>query len=160
MGSNDWWRPEDAALEAAPTLPLLSRDRVAAILEKNDWSFGTDDDGDLIGTWDDTPFWFVLTGQQKEILQVVCQCRKTFEPNQLLDLQRALDDWNRDKIWPRAYFRTRPQTGALVIFGDVAIDYEKGVTDDQIEQQLHCAIDTGVEMCRHFSNLDSDEDEA
>lgn len=153
MGSNDWWRPEDGAQTGPATLPLLSKQRIEDILRKNEWAYETDDDGDLSGVWDSWPFWFVLHGENKEILQIVCRCTRDFEPDQLQTLQRELDDWNREKLWPRAYYRTHPDTGELSVFGDNVIDHEMGLTDDQLEQHIRCSIGTGLEMCQHFAGL-------
>lgn len=155
IGRNDSWEPEDedAALEAAPTLPLLSRDRVAAILEKHGWSFDTDEDGDLFATWEEIPFWFNSHGEQNEIFQVQCQYPWTVDPDQLLNLQSVLDDWNSDETWPRVYFDTHPRTGKLGVFGDVVVDYQVGVTDDQLELHLQCAVDASMKLCRLLSKL-------
>lgn len=153
MGSNDWWKPEEGSQDTPAALPALSADRLKAILTEHDWKFATDNDGDIISNWDDVPFWFVLAGEDKEILQIICRCTRDFDPDAVPELQRAVMDWNRNQIWPKAYYRPHPETGQLSVFGEHTIDHEMGATDEQLELHLRCAVATGIELCKHISDL-------
>lgn len=157
MGTkDDWWKPKEGSQAIAPALPPVTRERIELVFQRNDWKFGEDDDGDLIASWDDAPFWFVLAGEDKEILQILCRCPRDFDPSQVSTLQRGVLEWNRDKIWPKAYYRPHPDSGKLAVFGEHTIDHEVGCTDDQLELHIRCAIGTGLDLCKHFAALDTD----
>jgi hypothetical protein len=62
----------------------------------------------------------------------------------------ALNDWNRDRIWPKAY--VREEEGQLALYSEVSSDLEVGATDQQLAQLIACGLGTGVQM---FSALDA-----
>ncbi|GHS86492.1 type III secretion system chaperone family protein [Cellulomonas hominis] len=139
-------RPDPPAQVPTP----LTRERVAAYLRSRDYHFVIDDDGDLTGTWDGSRFWFLLLGEQGEILQV----RGRWHRQVPLDRRRAValtaNDWNRERIWPKVYLRE--EEGVVAVYSEVSADLEEGVTDDQLAQLIACGLGTGVQM---FSSLDS-----
>ncbi len=62
----------------------------------------------------------------------------------------AVNDWNRERIWPKAYLRE--EEGVLALYSEVSADFEPGVTDPQLAQLLACGLGTGVQM---FSTLEA-----
>ena len=48
----------------------LTESRVSAFLNARGYRFTTDEDGDLTGTWDGHRFWFLLLGDDEEVIQV------------------------------------------------------------------------------------------
>ena len=55
-------------------------------------------------------------------------------PEQRADVLLALNDWNRDRIWPKAYLRA--EDGRAAVYAEVSVDLTDGVTDDQIDAVL------------------------
>jgi len=122
----------------------LSRERVADHLLSRGYRFVVDDDGDLTGTWDGSRFWFLLLGEQQEILQVRGRWHRQLALEHRPALALAVNDWNRERIWPKAYLRE--EEGALALYSEVSADYEPGVTDLQLAQLVSCGLGTGVQM--------------
>lgn len=129
---------------------LVTRDRVADYLLGRGYRFVIDDDGDLTGTWDGSRFWFLLLGEHQEIVQVRGRWHRTMPIEQRRAVTLALNDWNRDRIWPKAY--VREEEGQLALYSEVSSDLEVGATDQQLAQLIACGLGTGVQM---FSALDA-----
>ena len=127
----------------------LTRDRVARYLDSRGYRFVVDDDGDLTGTWDGSRFWFLLLGEQQEILQVRGRWHRSLQLDQREIASLAVNDWNRERIWPKAY--VREEEGALALYSEVSSDFEPGATDLQLAQLVACGLGTGVQM---FTALD------
>jgi len=127
----------------------LNRERVEAYLESQKYTVRVDDDGDLFGLFNDQPFWFVLMGEQKEILQVRGRWRHSVDEGRGVEVAQIVNDWNRDRIWPKTY--TRSEDGEIFIYSEVSTDFEHGVTDEQIAQTLACGLATGVQFFEHLA---------
>ncbi|MCB2678302.1 YbjN domain-containing protein, partial [Listeria monocytogenes] len=61
----------------------------------------------------------------------------------------TVNDWNRERIWPKAYLRE--EEGQLALYSEVSADLEPGATDVQRAQLIACGLGTGVQM---FSALE------
>jgi len=140
--------------KVAPPTPgerprALTRDRVARYLDGRGYRFVVDDDGDLTGTWDGSRFWFLLLGDHEEILQVRGRWNRTLPVEQRRSLALAVNDWNRERIWPKVY--VRDEEDGLALYSEVSVDLEHGATDSQLAQAVACGLGTGVQM---FSALE------
>ena len=129
---------------------MLTRERIADYLVGRGYRFVVDDDGDLTGTWDGSRFWFLMLGEQQEILQVRGRWHRSLPLDQRATASLAVNDWNRERIWPKAYLRE--EEGVLALYSEVSADFEPGVTDVQLAQLLACGLGTGVQM---FSTLEA-----
>lgn len=128
----------------------LDRERIGDYLLERGYRFVVDDDGDLTGTWDGSRFWFLLLGDHQEILQVRGRWHRTVPLDQRPAVALALNDWNRERIWPKAY--VREEDGMLALYSEVSADFEPGATDLQIAQVVACGLGTGVQL---FAALES-----
>lgn len=133
----------------------VTRDRLASYLLSRGYRFLMDDDGDLTGTWDGSRFWFLLLGDHAEILQIRGRWHRTLPTARRTAVLLAANDWNRERIWPKAYLRT--EDGETVVYGEVSVDLEHGVTDDQLAQLVGCGLGTGVQFFAALSDLVPDE---
>lgn len=129
----------------------LTRDRVAAYLRRRGYKFVVDAEGDLTGTWDDNRFWFLLLGDHEEILQIRGRWHRQLPAEQRRALGLALNDWNRERIWPKVYLRE--EEGELALYSEVSIDLERGVTESQLAQAIACGLGTGVKMFDSLAGL-------
>lgn len=141
-----------APFKPAATQPprALSAERVSSFLSARDYRFTVDEDGDLTGTWDGHRFWFLLLGDAKEIVQVRGRWSRTVPVEQRRSAVLAVNDWNRERIWPKAYLRE--EAGSIALYSEVSADLEPGVTDAQLDQILSCGLGTGVQL---FAALDA-----
>jgi hypothetical protein len=130
--------PDDADDVPCP----LSVARIVEWFEENGFSYFIDNDGDLGGLWRGRLFYFFLFGERSEILQVRGQWNREVSIERLEEVLDACNEWNADRIWPKAYVRVR-DNGMVHIISEVATDLEHGATDAQLGQLLHCGLSTG-----------------
>ncbi|NLF05648.1 MAG: YbjN domain-containing protein [Actinomycetales bacterium] len=147
------WRRSDETPPVPPgwELPLtpLTVDRVAATLSRRGFSFSTDDDGDITGIWDGHRFWLMVTGEQNDVLQVRGVWNRTLSPERRAAARLAVNDWNRDRLWPKVFYRA--EDDELAVYAEHSIDLEPGVNDAQLDQTVACGLLTGVQF---FGELD------
>lgn len=139
--------PATATESPAP----LTRGRIAGYLDSRSYRYVVDDDGDLTGTWDGSRFWFLLLGDDEEILQVRGRWHRSLPLDRRSAATLAVNDWNRERIWPKVY--VREEDGLLALYSEVSADLERGVTDDQLAQLVACGLGTGVQMFSAFDEI-------
>ncbi|WNB84876.1 YbjN domain-containing protein [Cellulomonas sp. ATA003] len=120
----------------------LTVGRIVEWFEDNGFSYFIDNDGDLGGLWRGRLFYFFLFGDRSEILQVRGQWNREVSIERLPEVLEMCNEWNADRIWPKAYVRVR-DNGMVHVVAEVATDLEHGVTDAQLGQLLHCGLSTG-----------------
>lgn len=134
---------ELGAAESSGSRPLpVTPARIAAWMAENEFSYFVDNDGDLGGLWRGRLFYFFLFGEDSEILQVRGQWHRELAIERLEEVLDLCNEWNADRIWPKAYARVR-DNGRVHVVSEVATDLEHGVTDDQLSQFLFCGLSTG-----------------
>lgn len=130
---------------APPVRPLpLSSVRVADDLSRRGYRFRTDGDGDVTGTWDGNRFWFLLLGDHEEILQVRGRWAGTVPDQARLPVLQAVNDWNRERVWPKVY--TRREGDGLALYAEVSVDFEHGATDEQLAATVSCGLVTASQF--------------
>lgn len=128
-----------------PALPApVSLARVGNDLARRGYRFRTDDDGDITGTWDGNRFWFLLLGEDDEILQVRGRWAGTVPESARPAVLQACNDWNRERIWPKVY--TRPEGDGLALYTEVSVDLEHGATDAQLAETVSCGLVTASQF--------------
>jgi len=129
--------------EHGSTVPTaVSPARIASWMTDNQFSYFIDNDGDLGGLWRGRLFYFFLFGQQAEILQVRGQWHRELAIERLEEVLDLCNEWNAERIWPKAYVRVR-DNGRVHVVAEVATDLEHGATDAQLSQMLFCGLSTG-----------------
>lgn len=137
--------------EPASELPVpLAPGRIATWLADNQFSYFVDSDGDLGGLWRGRLFYFFLFGERQEILQVRGQWHRELTIERLSEVLELCNDWNAERIWPKAYARVR-DNGRVHVVTEVAVDFEHGATDEQLSQTLFCGLSTATML---FDALD------
>jgi len=141
--------PGNATPPPMPPKPLgeaptpLTIERVAAELSRREYEFQTDDDGDLTGLWDGNRFWFILMGHNHEVLQVRGRWGRELPPEARTAALQAINDWNRDRLWPKVYLRDE---GEVAIYTEVSVDFEPGATNAQIADTIACGLVTATQF--------------
>lgn len=129
--------------EPAEDVPTpVSPARIARWMTQNQFSYFVDNDGDLGGLWRGRLFYFFLFGEEAEILQVRGQWHREIAIERLEEVLDLCNEWNADRIWPKAYVRVR-DNGRVHVVSEVATDLEHGATDSQLSQVLFCGLSTG-----------------
>lgn len=126
---------------AAAVLPPLSHDRIAKVLETKGAHFGRDDnDGHPYGMWDGHPFRFHARGEKEEILMIRAFWRPEPPASLFNEFLLACNEWSSTRLFPKVYAEERE--GKLWLICELSCDLEYGVTDEQLEQLVSCAIST------------------
>ncbi len=122
----------------------ITTERIGSHLTRRGYHYRVDDDGDVTGTWDGHRFWFLLLGARKEILQVRGRWTTTLPITARLSIMQTVNDWNRERIWPKVYLRE--EAGALTMYTEVSVDFEQGATEAQLGQVISCGLGTAVQL--------------
>lgn len=149
-GATRHGRPAGPHLAPQRPRPLDSA-RVEAYLVGQGYHVLRDEDDDLTGSWDGDRFWFLLLGERREILQVRGRWHRTLPLHRRGSALLAVNDWNRERIWPKAYLRT--EEDEVAVYAEVSFDLEHGATDDQLAQLVACGLGTGVQLFAALSSL-------
>jgi len=123
----------------------LSRERIEQALTSEGWTYQIDSDGDISGMWDNNLFYFFMYGDKSEILQVRGRWHQALPLEYRTKVRQAIDDYHQVKIWPKAYTRVDDE-GRLWVLSEHTVDWEFGVTDQQLALTLRCAITTSLTL--------------
>jgi hypothetical protein len=141
--------PGPQHLDPAEVPAPLSRDRIVRWLQESGFAYFVDSDGDVGGLWHGWLFYFLVLGQDDEVLQVRGQWHRELTIERLEEVLEICNGWNAERIWPKTYVRVRDD-GSVVVCADVTVDVEHGATDDQLEQLLQCGLTTGTMFFEHL----------
>lgn len=126
-------------------IPVLSQERLTQLFDQKKWHYYIDNEGDLGGNWDENQFFFLLRGKDSEILHIQGRWHNTVPLEKLEIVREFINRWHRDKLWPKCYHRINDD-GRISVFTEVPIDHEHGATDEQLYQQVSCAIGTSAQF--------------
>ena len=133
-------------------LAPISRERIKQALESQGWAYRVDSDGDISGGWEHGFFWFFLNGEAEEILLVRGTWYPTLSPAALPQAAEVCQEWNRDRMWPKVYPRLNDE-GYLRLHAEHIVDYEHGITDEQLLLHLTTAVNTGGQFFDHLNSV-------
>ena len=88
-------RPPAAPPEPRARVAPLSQQRLRAALDRHDWHYRIDDEGDITGRWDDDIITFMLRGDHGEVLNVLGYMYEDLPMGQLDEVRYALEEWHR-----------------------------------------------------------------
>ncbi|MDR2703445.1 MAG: YbjN domain-containing protein [Cellulomonadaceae bacterium] len=126
-----------------PNFPSpVTHARLAAWLKDNNYSYFVDSDGDLGGLWDNRMFHFLILGDGTAF-QIRGQWNRFGNMDRIEDLLNVVNEWNSDRIWPKAYVRVRDD-GTIVVCTDLTITADSGLSEPQLDLQLRCGLATSA----------------
>lgn len=125
-----------------PTLPLVEQ-----ILDEFGLMHSIDQDGDLVVRWEKCSVYFFFYGERSEILQGRLYLNRRFDVDSRGGLALLLDEWNRSKLFPKAY-TVLPDDGRVGICAEQVYDFETGAT----RAQLKYTIGLWIDMLLRFAN--------
>ena len=106
-----------------------------------------DDDGDLTVRWENFSIYFFHYGRDDEVLQARLYLNRRFEVELRPTLALVLDDWNRSKLFPKAY-TVLPDDGLVGICAEQAFDFEGGIS----RQQLKFTVGMWLQSLQQFAD--------
>lgn len=130
-------RPDpDGGTLVLPTLALVEQ-----ILDEFGLRHSVDDDGDLVVRWEKCSIYLFFYGEKHEILQARLYLTRRFDVDTRGALAVLLDEWNRSKLFPKAY-TVLPDDGRVGICAEQCYDFEAGATRAQLKYAIGLWIDT------------------
>lgn len=135
---------DDPRLAPKPIGPKpLAQDRVISRLDAADTRYQLDDDGDIATLIGSHLFLIMIRGEKNEILQVAGRWNRVVSADEFGKVLEFANEWNAKRLWPKiAVTVTEP----LAVVAEHNVDYEFGVTDEQLDQHLR----TGIASALHF----------
>jgi hypothetical protein len=123
----------------APVLPTT--DLLQELLDEYDLKHTIDDDGDLTVRWEKCSVFFFYYGERREVLQARLYLNRRFSVEMRPTVALMLDDWNRTKLFPKAY-TVLPDDGMVGICAEQCYDFEVGVNREQLKYTVGVWVDT------------------
>ncbi|MBF0723264.1 YbjN domain-containing protein [Sanguibacter inulinus] len=139
------------ALDQVHGVRPVTRARVIEWISDYGYSYFIDSDGDVGGLWHSRLFYFLIFGSRSEILQVRGQWNREISIERIEEVLDLCNEWNTDRIWPKAYFRVR-DNGMIQVYAEMSVDLEHGATDEQLDRLLSCGLSTAAML---FDSLDA-----
>jgi len=133
---------------AAGDLAPLSAERITGYLDAHDMRYGVDDDGDIGGYWDGHLFYFFRLGQNSEYLQIRGRWNRQVAATDLDAMLRHTNAWNADRLWPKLYVRV--EDDVLGVYAEHSVDYEHGLTDEQLDLHVASTFSTALAFFEHL----------
>jgi hypothetical protein len=127
----------------------LTAERLAERLVALGYHVAPDGDADLMGLWGEDRFWFMRMGSNHEILQVRGRWHRVVSPARRGEVLLALNDWYRERIWPKAYLRA--EEAGVAVYAEVSVDLNEGVTDAQIDAHVRRGLAAGGNLFESLS---------
>ena len=125
-----------------PTLAVVEQ-----ILDEFGLMHQIDGDGDLVVRWEKCSVYIFFYGERNEILQARLYLNRRFDVESRASLTLLLDEWNRSKLFPKAY-TVLPDDGRVGICAEQCYDFETGAT----RAQLKYTIGLWIDMLLRFGN--------
>jgi hypothetical protein len=129
-------REPDGGTMVHPTLALIEQ-----LLDEFGLKHAIDEDGDLAVRWEKCSVFFFFYGEQREIIQARLYMNRRFDVDTRGTLALLLDEWNRIKLFPKAY-TVLPDDGRVGICAEQCFDFEAGVTRAQLKYAVGIWIDS------------------
>ena len=126
----------DGGIMVLPTLALVQQ-----LLDEFGLKHAIDEDNDLVVRWEKCSIYLFFYGEKREILQARLYLNRRFEVESRSALALLLDEWNRSKLFPKAY-TVLPDDGRVGICAEQCYDFDPGVTRAQLKYTLGLWIDT------------------
>ncbi|QLB39815.1 YbjN domain-containing protein [Mannheimia pernigra] len=94
---------------------------------------------------------FSLTGEQDEILTVRGIWRTQLKVDRLVDALSFCNEHNHSCLFPKAYVVLHAGEEYFSIHSEIAMDYEHGISDTQLDHYLNMAVSCSFDF---FDELD------
>lgn len=129
-------RDADGGTMVLPTVPMVQQ-----ILDEYGLRHSIDADGDLVVRWERCNAYFFFYGDDQEVVQARLYLNRRFSVDTRPALALILDEWNRTKLFPKAY-TVLPDDGMVGVCAENCHDFEGGATRAQIKYAIGIWLDT------------------
>lgn len=127
-------------------LSPLTVGRIKSIIESNEWSVEENEHGGYGGRWDNAFVRFRLEGNNQEIFHINAFHVNPIPHESLDEVLGFIEDRHRNTFWPKAYIYHDEDNDQYRLHAEHNVDFEYGASDEQLNQQIHCALQTTVKL--------------
>ena len=143
-------RPATSADRVRP----VTYDRLKSLLDSQGLAWSLDDDGELTGTWGGSPYFLILAGRDRQVLQIVTVWKEAVPIDALEAVRRSILQWHRTRPWPKCSHRI-DDDGTVRVVAETVVGWQCGATDAHLVRQIANAIALAQDF---FSELARDID--
>ncbi|WP_042378851.1 YbjN domain-containing protein [Streptacidiphilus melanogenes] len=118
--------PQPPQPQGPPPVIVPDAELVKQLLDQMQLKHGVDAEGDIVAPWEEFQVYFMFRGEQKELFAVRAFYQHAHELAAKTALLEALDEWNRETLWPKVYTQTTDE-GELRIVGETQMIVGMGV---------------------------------
>ena len=144
--------------DSADGLAPMSLQRVEESLTRHGYAFVEDEEHPdiLRARFDDYRFQFMLTGEERGVLQTRGRWNHTVDVSRKVEIIKLCNEWNMHRIWPKVYVR-RESEGLLGVYGELAADFRVGALDTQVDNAIACGLSTVIAFFHSLEERLGDE---
>lgn len=115
--------------------------RISALLNRQDIQFEHQDDV-IIAGWEEFNMLIAHSGES-DVLNIRVYSHTEFAAADLPAMREFVNEWNNDYAFPKVIVLAEDK---LHLVGELAIDHRHGATDDQVLNQIFCALNTSNQV--------------
>ena len=119
-------QPQPAGQDGPPPVVVPDQNLVKQLLDQMELKHTTDEEGDLVAPWEGFRVYFMFRGEQKELYAVRAFYDRPHPIESKTELLEALDEWNRETLWPKVYTHTHDD-GVVRVIGESQMIVGMGV---------------------------------
>lgn len=109
-----------------PPVVVPNQELVKQLLEQMQLKHAVDEEGDLLAPWEGFRVYYMFRGEQQELFAVRTFYDRSYAIEQRPELLEALDEWNRETLWPKVYTHTHDD-GVVRVIGESQMIIGTGV---------------------------------
>ncbi|MEY9849448.1 YbjN domain-containing protein [Streptacidiphilus sp. MAP5-3] len=118
--------PQPQPQQGPPPVVIPDAELVKQLLDQMELKHGVDAEGDVVAPWEEFQVYFMFRGEQKELFAVRAFYNHAHDLGAKPELLEALDEWNRETLWPKVYTATQDD-GVLRVVGEAQMIVGMGV---------------------------------
>jgi hypothetical protein len=122
-------QPQPSGQDGPPPVVVPNPELVTQLLDQMELKHAVDEEGDLLAPWDGFRVYYMFRGEQKELFAVRAFYDRPHPIEKKAELLEALDEWNRETLWPKVYTHTHDD-GVVRVIGESQMIVGMGVNLD------------------------------
>ena len=119
-------QPQPSGQDGPPPVVVPDQDLVTQLLDQMELKHAVDEEGDLLAPWEGFRVYYMFRGEQKELFAVRAFYDRPHPIEKKAELLEALDEWNRETLWPKVYTHVHDD-GVVRVIGESQMIVGMGV---------------------------------
>ncbi|MEZ0092629.1 YbjN domain-containing protein [Streptacidiphilus sp. EB129] len=119
-------QPQPSGEVGPPPVIIPDQELIKQVLDQMEIKHAQDEEGDLLAPWEGFRVYYMFRGEQKELFAVRAFYDRAHPIEKKAELIEALDEWNRETLWPKVYSHTHDD-GVVRVIGESQMIVGMGV---------------------------------